>query len=317
MSRPFGNARQRAHDRVRVRRRGGQHRALDEVVGRSADRRGVDRAFVRERVEERPVGVDQRHAVGSAVLRVDLDDQVRTRGEGAGERPAQVLVPGAAVDEHERDAREVGRGVAGVVDLDEAAGVGADLVVVDLVDHELGGPGRRRRWRASVLARQHDRAVDLRLDGDRALRRRARRAGDPVQRLDRRDRSARTGRPCRSRRPGRACRPGLAARPGVALAPAGPGAPSLPSVPAGPAGPAGPCTFQLSACSERLHGFPAEGIEQDAGLVPAGLDHAVVDGRVEPRRRTRASDRECERDHAERDGAHCQPSNPSRHRSSS
>ena len=230
-----------------------------------------DRALVREGVEQAAAGVDQRDAVGRAVLGIGLDDEVRARGERAAERAPQVLVAGAAVDEHQRDARQVGRTVSGVVDLDEPAAVGADLVVVDFVEHELG-PGRRGRRRPVLrLAGQHDRAVDLRLDRDR--RRACRRSSCSRSRRGPRSsrssrlpdpggpcRPARTGRPrlsarawlaCRARRPGRAGGTGLALRAGR---------------------PAGPCTFQLNACSERLHALPAEGISR----MPDLCRHALI-----------------------------------------
>jgi hypothetical protein len=56
----------------------------------------------------------------------------------------RVLRRVAAVDGDEIDVREIGGLVVGVVELDETVGVGADLVVVDLVDDELrmtGGGG--------------------------------------------------------------------------------------------------------------------------------------------------------------------------------
>ena len=136
-----------------------------------------------------------------------------------------------------------------------------------------------------------------------ALRRGARGAGDPVQRLDRRDRPA-LDREALPVPPGPVGPAGPVSPrgPGSPFAPAGPGAPSLPSaLRIGPAGPAGPFTFQLSACSDRLHVFPADGISSTPDL----CRHALItpSSSVPPRARgrTRAADRERERDHAERD----------------
>ena len=223
--------------------------------------------------------------------------------------------PVAAVDEDERNVRQVGRGVAGVVDLDEAAAVGADLVIVDLVDDQLRRTGRRRRWRASVLAREDDRAVDLGLDGDGALGRRARRAGDPVQGLDRSDRPARTRRPCRPRGPGRAYRPGLAARPGVTLGAGRSGSPVLAVRARRPGRPGRALNVPAQRLLRPLARLAGGRDQQDAGLVPAGLDHAIDHRRVRPR--GGAADRERENGHAERESAQEQPSDPCRHRSSS
>ena len=97
-----------------------------------------DLALIRQAVEERPRGrVHERHAVGCPVLRVDVDHEVRPRCEGARQCPAGVLGAVASVHEHEGDRVERRRRVTGVRDLHEAAGVRSDLVVVDLVDHEL------------------------------------------------------------------------------------------------------------------------------------------------------------------------------------
>ena len=121
-----------------------QHRPLDEVVRRSRDDGGRDPALVGERVEQGAVvGIDQRQPVGSAVLGIGGDDQVRARVERAGERSRSGISRVGAVDEDERDPGEVDRGRAGVIQLHEAVAVGPDLVVVDLVQDE----ARRRRWR--------------------------------------------------------------------------------------------------------------------------------------------------------------------------
>jgi hypothetical protein len=89
--------------------------------------------------------------------------------------------------------------------LDEAARISADLVVVDLVDHESRRRGRRRRS-GSSLAREHDRAVHLRFEGHRSLCVVARGAGDAIEHIDRVDLSDGSGRPGGSLRTGRACR---------------------------------------------------------------------------------------------------------------
>src|SRR5215210_6150303 len=56
------------------------------------------------------------------------------------------------------------------------------------------------------------------------------------------------------------------AGPGGPAGPVSPFAPSFPGAPSLPGGPAGPWTFQLSACSDRLHAFPADGISRTPDL---------------------------------------------------
>ena len=217
--------------------------------------RRLDRAFVGERVEQRAAPAPmQRDAVRRPVLGIDLDDEVRAGRERAGERPAQVLGAGAAVDEDERHAAQVGRARAGVVDLDEAAAVGADLVVVDLVDHELGP-------RAEAAVRPPPRT-----SGRSRRRSPSRPRPCPACRRSSCTRSRPEPRSRRSsrHRPGagradRTCRADRAARP------------RGPASPCAPAGPAGPCTFQLSACSERLHTLPAEGTSSRPDLCRQAL----------------------------------------------
>jgi hypothetical protein len=81
---------------------------------------------------------------------------------------AGILGRVAAVDGDEIDVGEVRSRVAGVVDLDEALGVGADLVVIDLVDHQLRLPRRRRRrWRRRRLVLGNARERDVAVLGDR------------------------------------------------------------------------------------------------------------------------------------------------------
>ncbi len=125
--------------RVRIGDVDRQDRSLDQVEHLRADRGSRDRTLVAQRIEKRrAAGVDERQAVGSAVLRIDIDDQLRSGRKGAGQRLACVLGAVATVDEHERDPVERRSGLTRVRDLHEAAGVGTDLVVVDLVDHQLG-----------------------------------------------------------------------------------------------------------------------------------------------------------------------------------
>ena len=204
--RPVGNARERSLVGVRVGDVDGEHRALDQIERLRVDRGRVDRALVAERVEQRVLRrVDERQAVRGAVLRIDVDDELRSRREGARQRLPAVLRAVAAVHEHERDPVERCRSRAGVGDLDEAAGVGTDLVVVDLVDHESGVTGGRRR-RPARLARQGDQVGGRRADLDVAVGAVERLAGRARKRVDRADSRAgiplRAGRPCRS---GRAC----------------------------------------------------------------------------------------------------------------
>ena len=129
-----------------------------------ADEGPLDRAFVRERVDHALVArVVERDPVGRAVLSIDPDDPVGARGERAAQRPAQVLAPVGAVDEDQREPLEVGRAEPGVVQLDESAGVGTDLVVVDLVQDE----DRQRLRRRRVLAPGLDDAARVGPDDDR------------------------------------------------------------------------------------------------------------------------------------------------------
>jgi hypothetical protein len=202
---------------------------------------------------------------------------VRRRRERAGERLAVVLEPVRAVDEDEREPGEVGRLGAVVPELDEAVGVRPDLVVVDLVEHDRAAGGRWRRRRATLLATQHDRTVDLRLDGDRAGAPARARAADAREILDLLDLTGRPGRPCR---PGRADRADRAFGTYRAC-----GAGRSSDVP----------RHRLLGPFARL----ALGRdEQVTGLVAARGDHALGDGGVE--RRDRAADGDRERDEGER-----------------
>ena len=123
------------------------------------------------------------------------------------------------------DDRRSGR----VRDLDEAAGVGADLVVVDLVDDEAARRRRRGRGRRRpAVALELDHVAGSRGDRDRArgsVLALAGRAHECAQRGERR--ALRSHRSRRSRGP---------------AGPAGPTGPAGPADPRGPAGPAGPLT---------------------------------------------------------------------------
>ena len=71
----------------------------------------MDLALVAERIEQGlPARVHEGEPVGRAVLGIDVDEELRSGRQRAGERLAAVLGAVAAVDEHERDPVERGRG---------------------------------------------------------------------------------------------------------------------------------------------------------------------------------------------------------------
>jgi hypothetical protein len=224
---------------------------------------------------------------------------VAAGGERAGESVAGVLGAVAAVDQHEGEPGQVDGLGAVVAQLDEAVAVGTHRVVVDLVDHDLGVAAGGRRRRCPAFAREHDRAVHLCLDGDRSSGLLRGRAGDAVQALDRGDRTGGTG---------GAGRAGGAGWTGLSLRSGRPGC----TVGAGRTGRAcsacRACHVPLQGLLRSLAGLPGRRDEQEAGLVPACLDHRVGERRVETG--CGRSDRDGERCEADQGGAQRRPSNP-------
>ena len=191
VSLPFGI---RASDPVTVFGVGDGRRqrvALDERVGERPDERALDRPFVGEGVDHSPeCRVVERDPVGGAVLGIDRDDEVRTGSERAAQGLAQVLAAVGAVDEDERQPIELGRAEPGVVELDEPARVGSDLVVVDLVQNHVRRRLRGRRRKAG----EGDDAAGFGSDDQDARQPGDGRARGAAERRDRR----RPGRPWRS-----------------------------------------------------------------------------------------------------------------------
>ena len=142
--------------------------------------------------------------------------EIRTRSERARERDTRVLRPVAPVHENERDPVERGGRAALVRNLHEAARVGSNLVVVDLVDHER----RRRRRRRSAA-------------GDAAKLDQVRRRHDDVDRPGG-GVEASTARPVERADGGGSCGP-YRRDPALRLDPGGPAAPAGPAAPIGPA----------------------------------------------------------------------------------
>ncbi len=185
--RAVGLAAERSLERVRVDERG--RIPLDEAHGirEADDLRRRDRPLVGERVDERQAAhVDERDPVGGAVLNLILRagkaDHLRSRvrhdrgiGDdevGAGietvlvERRARVLRPVEAVDEDDGLVVEVNRRRRPVEDLDELQRVGANIVVVDLVDHQVVGRCGARPTRGAAR-RGTQRQRDGEDDGER------------------------------------------------------------------------------------------------------------------------------------------------------
>ena len=133
----------------------------DQPVRRASDRR--KRAFVAQELHDRAGVVDQRDAVRRAVLQAVARIVDNSRAEtallirqDAGQGFGTVRGASAAVVKDDRPPRQVRAGSA--CDLDRLSGVGARVVVVDLVDEDLscrglggcdGEDGDQRNWQAT------------------------------------------------------------------------------------------------------------------------------------------------------------------------
>ena len=109
---------------------------------------GAEAAFVGKELDQRAGRVDQGNAVGRAVLDAGgiyyrSAETAALVGDGARQRQRGIARTVAAVVEHERPTTKTGAGRR--KHFHAFAGIGAVVVVVDLVDEDIGAGGESRQ----------------------------------------------------------------------------------------------------------------------------------------------------------------------------